>query len=199
LAVDFENKSLVKRLLNEGIDVNSTFWRNTTPLYISVFVSISMARLLLDQGANPNLGNDKGRSALHAAAVHSSRKMVELLLDRGADPSLKDKEGNTPFMFMVDTINNFEALEDDHQREYQSRIKRMPRYLSPRLRSYLKRDNLYTVIKSARYIPIMKLLIEHGALPNAQHCIWLYPARGIRRCIKTYPNCGIANLWTIQA
>jgi ankyrin repeat protein len=169
LAVDFGNKPLVKCLLNEGIDANSTFWRNTTPLYISVFVSTGMARLLLNRGANPNLGDDKGRSALHVAAVHSSLKMVELLLDEGADPNLKDKKGDTPFMFIVDTINNFEALEDDHQRRYLSRIKHMPRYLSPRLRSYFKRDNLYTVIKSARYIPIMKLLMKHGALPNAQN------------------------------
>lgn len=51
---------------------------------------------LLDEGINPNRGDDKGRTALHFAITKGFREIVQLLLDRGADVNQKDGIGNTP-------------------------------------------------------------------------------------------------------
>ncbi|XP_072167948.1 ankyrin repeat domain-containing protein 54-like [Diadema setosum] len=51
---------------------------------------------LLDEGINPNRGDDRGRTALHFAITKGFRDIVQLLLDRGADVNQKDGIGNTP-------------------------------------------------------------------------------------------------------
>jgi ankyrin repeat protein len=53
-------------------------------------------RALLEHGAPVNARQEKGWTALHAAAQHGDRAMVELLLKYGANPNAKNDEGHTP-------------------------------------------------------------------------------------------------------
>jgi ankyrin repeat protein len=50
--------------------------------------NVPIARELLKQGANPNLLNSKGRTALHSAVISANTDMVSLLLKSGADPDI---------------------------------------------------------------------------------------------------------------
>lgn len=52
-------------------------------------------RFLLESGAQPNLTDGAGNSALHVAALIGEPRFVLKLLKAGADPTLRDAEGQT--------------------------------------------------------------------------------------------------------
>ena len=52
--------------------------------------------LLLEAGADPNIGNDKCQYPLHFAAFQRHPSTVRLLLDHGANPFVLDRKGRTP-------------------------------------------------------------------------------------------------------
>jgi ankyrin repeat protein len=56
----------------------------------------SMARLLLDKGADVNAVNRAGSTPLHAAAWSGSVALTRLFLSRGADPKARAGDGRTP-------------------------------------------------------------------------------------------------------
>ena len=53
------------------------------------------AALLLERGADPNVQQRGGFTALHAAAQNGDDPLVALLLARGADPALAAEDGRT--------------------------------------------------------------------------------------------------------
>jgi ankyrin repeat protein len=52
--------------------------------------------LLLEHGAQPDLGDKDGRTPLSRAAEDGNERIVELLLENGAQPDLKNRHGQTP-------------------------------------------------------------------------------------------------------
>ena len=58
--------------------------------------NVQRVRELLDCGADVNVRNHKGQTALHCAAKAGFDQIVALLLDRGADVNAKDDKGATP-------------------------------------------------------------------------------------------------------
>jgi len=54
------------------------------------------AATLLSNGADPNLVEARGSTALHAASARGSRELVEMLVRRGARVDARDHEGRTP-------------------------------------------------------------------------------------------------------
>lgn len=57
---------------------------------------VAVAELLVRAGARVNDRCEKGRTALHVAAVWGKLDMVLYLLHHGADPTLTDEDGRTP-------------------------------------------------------------------------------------------------------
>ena len=63
-----------------------------TPLYQAVDMEkIDHIKLLLKNGANPNISNDDGLSPLHAAVSKQNISIVKVLLKYGANPNIKSK------------------------------------------------------------------------------------------------------------
>ena len=58
--------------------------------------NVDRVRDLLDRGADVNVRNHKGQTALHCAAKAGFTDVVALLLDRGADLNATDDDGRTP-------------------------------------------------------------------------------------------------------
>ena len=58
--------------------------------------NVQRVRDLLDRGADVNVGNYKGQTALHCAAKAGFAPIVALLLDHGAAVNAKDDKGQTP-------------------------------------------------------------------------------------------------------
>lgn len=49
---------------------------------------VSLVRLLLQHGADPNVLNDRGQSPLAGVVFKNERECVEALLEGGADPEI---------------------------------------------------------------------------------------------------------------
>ncbi len=96
----------LKAAVKEGADINE---KNepygTTPLMIACNWEghEDMIEALLSLGADPNLRDKQGNTALFAAASVSA-KAVKLLLDKGADPLAANELGTTAFTSCVTGI-----------------------------------------------------------------------------------------------
>ncbi|XP_050001876.1 ankyrin repeat, SAM and basic leucine zipper domain-containing protein 1 isoform X1 [Alexandromys fortis] len=96
--------SLVKELLDSGINVDSSFRYGWTPLmYASSVANVEMVRFLLDRGANASFDKDKLTILITACSARGSEehvlKCVELLLSRNADPNVACRRLMTPIMY----------------------------------------------------------------------------------------------------
>lgn len=60
---------------------------------------------LLRRGADPNLGDSKGRMPLHFATTKNNPQLLQVLLQHGADPNMRDANGNTPLHLAACTSN----------------------------------------------------------------------------------------------
>lgn len=92
---------LVKRLLSQGADVNSTdgFDGWSALHYAAALGRLGVAKTLIEAGANLNAQSKKGGwTPLHFAAARASCLDAAIaLLNAGADVTLIDAEGRTPF------------------------------------------------------------------------------------------------------
>ena len=75
--------------------------------------NIERVKELLDSGADINVRNYKGQSALHCASKAGFREVVQLLVERGADINATDKQGLTPLATALrSTIKDKIALRE---------------------------------------------------------------------------------------
>ena len=56
-------------------------------------------RLLIEKGADVNIGGENGYTPLHVAVRNDSLGMARLLIDLGAEVEAKDNNGHTPLYF----------------------------------------------------------------------------------------------------
>lgn len=63
-------------------------------------------RSLLAKGADPNIPDHGGRTAVHGAARIGALETMEALLRAGGDPNRRDEDGNTPLHFASDTFRS---------------------------------------------------------------------------------------------
>ena len=62
----------------------------------TISARLDTVRLLLDSGANPDIQDKGGWTALHFAAQEQSAEAIELLASHGATIDIADGHGNTP-------------------------------------------------------------------------------------------------------
>lgn len=111
-----DNYSEVHNILIKGIDINAHDEEGCTPIFMAVHKSsVELVSILLEAGANPDLGNMMyERTPLMVLTYDWNNKSVEicnLLLKYGANVNSIDKEGLTPLMYAI------LPLEDDKQKQ----------------------------------------------------------------------------------
>ncbi len=91
----------VEQLLDgKSVDINARFNEGSTALMIAAFNhNIDVVRVLLEAGADVNLQNDFGSTALMEAVLFDfegdTQVLLEVLLEAGANIYVKDEKGLT--------------------------------------------------------------------------------------------------------
>ncbi len=89
-AVRHGNYAAVKKMLENGADVNLVQHGEGTPLTMSIRSGeLKIAQLLMEKGANPNLGTESDGHPLWLAARKGDVALVQLLISKGADVNTK--------------------------------------------------------------------------------------------------------------
>lgn len=106
-------KSVVQMFLKRGgINVNKRDESGNTPLiYVCLKNARDLVKLLLDNGADANMGNQINRMPLHFAAETGNSEIIALLVNADADVNCTDNQGVTPLMLMAQNGKTDAALK----------------------------------------------------------------------------------------
>lgn len=102
LAVEQRNEDIVRLLLEHGRADPNRIARKLkhewTPLDLACrHGAVAMVRLLLENGADPNIQpRFTGQTSLHYAAYKGNEVALQLLLNKGARQTIRNKQGKTP-------------------------------------------------------------------------------------------------------
>ena len=91
--------ALVKRLLDEGADINAKDNGFTLLMKAATEGYLKTAKLLIDRKADVDARSNEGGTALISAAMVGYTQIVELLINAGADTKLKNNMGYTADMY----------------------------------------------------------------------------------------------------
>ncbi len=92
------NTRKVQILLDHGVNVNAVQHLGETALMVVAQINGNInhiGKLLLKYGADPNIQDINGRTALHKALTNNNSMLVRYLLEHGADPNIQDYNGRT--------------------------------------------------------------------------------------------------------
>ncbi|KAL7802928.1 hypothetical protein V8C43DRAFT_312380 [Trichoderma afarasin] len=102
LAAFFGLKEAMKVLLNV-FDVDLKAYYGLTPLMAAAMSGqISVAELLLAEGADIEAKDGGGRTALSLAVFRAGEAMIDLLITRGAKVNFHNGDGSTPLLTAID-------------------------------------------------------------------------------------------------
>lgn len=101
LACFFGREPVARWLIEHGAGIHATARNEAAvqPVHAAAAGadhSLSILRLLLEKGADPNARQSGGFVPLHTAAQNNDLAMADLLLAHGADPTLANDAGKTP-------------------------------------------------------------------------------------------------------
>ncbi|OMI17612.1 ankyrin repeat domain-containing protein [Leptospira weilii] len=170
-----ENNDLsgVRRYIEAGADVNSTFI-GPSPLYVAIDnVNVEIVRLLLEKGADTNEKNIfYGKSPLDLAIENENIEIVRLLLEKGADANAKScdvfrRRCNYLFFNVIKRYSHFPP-KNDRRLEI---IRLLLEKGGADVNATLAEDGtspLHYAVEVRHNIQIVKELVEHGANVNGR-------------------------------
>jgi ankyrin repeat protein len=113
LAVENEDTSLLKLLVEKEADLNIKNTKGMTPLHQAIQMMDfdgNLLSMLLDKGADPNIADNDGNTVLHLSLKAGIGNISVLtLIDKGADINMKNNEGKTP-LDVGDDIRDFSLI-----------------------------------------------------------------------------------------
>ena len=100
--------------LNPDVNVPTTVFKNTPLHTVLIHGQTEAVKVLLANGANPNVATRDGKTPLHHAADYSLLSSAKALLSAGADVNAVDKYGCTPLFGAVlnDDVRMVKVLVD---------------------------------------------------------------------------------------
>jgi ankyrin repeat protein len=143
---------------------------NESPLYQAVEENWDdVVAVLCEQGADATEQTGRSQNLTHKAAMFGSAKLLKTLLDHGADGTGRSVDGRSALYSAVWGLNIETArllLENGFDANYGGSIKVAAPAVFEVITTNRARSSLDTRIRyrtETRRIPIMKLLLEHGA------------------------------------
>ncbi len=149
--------------------------------------NLEVARILLDAGANVNLGDPDSTTPLVIAIINYHYDLAGLLLERGADPNIADKKGRTALYAAVDMhtvdVSTRPVPKINEQRNEVDVVKmilakggnpnaQLKSFLPPRGvldgADRVLTDGATPFFRAAKSgdVELMRILLEHGADPK---------------------------------
>lgn len=163
------DRDMLQLLLKSGTNT-AVKDRNGTTLLGSLTDSKTLTALVLSLGADVDVKNDLGNTALHIAVAKGQHDVVKILLAYRANPNARNDQGQTP---LFDAIHLQEKLTDPWWRDHlNSRTPRAPAVMA--LAGLPKKliGSKTAAPATAELKPtleIIKLLLTHGADVNAEN------------------------------
>jgi ankyrin repeat protein len=97
-AVEDDDRDRLRELLDRHPDLVEQRGTNGNDL-LGMADDVSLVRLLIERGADPNRGNDYGWTKLHSAGYSNRRELAQLMLVAGARTDLSARgDGGTPLV-----------------------------------------------------------------------------------------------------
>lgn len=105
-AIESSDKTRVKFLIDQGIDLNEADYKGRTPLYLvakegDVSQLITIISLLIEKGAQVNKAKNNGKTPLWIAIHNGQLETTILLIEKGADIHRAANSGINPFWAAV--------------------------------------------------------------------------------------------------
>ena len=99
LAAYYNNIEVANYLIDKVDNINGTS-DDGTPLMAAVVKGhLEIATALVEAGADPNLTDANGATALHYAVMFNNKKLATLLMEAGASAFIKNNVGQSPLDF----------------------------------------------------------------------------------------------------
>ena len=109
-AIRNADAQVVRKLLDNGADVNARDAEGNTPLILaSFYASPECVELLIEKGADVNAANKAGATALIRAAT--SYEKTRLLVAAGANVQVRTALGNTPLILAARRAGNSRTVQ----------------------------------------------------------------------------------------
>ncbi|KAH0542909.1 hypothetical protein FGG08_002769 [Glutinoglossum americanum] len=202
-SADWTQLPSVKRLLDQGADVNLHNAAGVTPFQMALEhlgsqIPPALITMFLQHGANVNLRNTAGVTPFQVALEHLGSRippaLITMFLQHGANVGLKDRKGILPFQLYLEKLRPFRYCHPFLKDETNAVARAFLVYgATPNITSrpeesllcYLLRDGDYL-----RYNPELVLLICEKANPNFRGRGGDYPLHEVIACsIKHGLNC----------
>lgn len=100
------NNEVAEYLAINVKNINQTSDNGTALAAVAVKGNTALAKILLENKADPNIADTMGITPLIYAIQFENKELVELLLKYKASKTVKDKEGKTPMDYAIFTNNN---------------------------------------------------------------------------------------------
>ena len=99
LAAYYNNLPVAKYLIDKVDNINGNSKDGTPLMAAAVKGHIEIAKALVEAGADPNLTDANGATALHYAVLFNNQELATLLMDANASAFMKNDSGQSPLDF----------------------------------------------------------------------------------------------------
>lgn len=171
-AVAHSNNAVVEFLLKQkNIDMNhqASGHALVTPLHKAAYQGHSdIVKLLIDQGANPNIRNIFGRTAVHDAVLSKSAETLAMILQSKPNLDIVDNDEQTPLFVAIST--GFDTAAE--------------MLLEAGANPNIAAKTIYPIHKAAYLAKkeILPALIHHGADVNVRNFLGKTPLHDAATC-----------------
>ena len=165
LAAGFGHIRCLRTLIEKAADISqinaATLGFGSTPLMVAVEKQqLGAVRFLLNQGADVNLKDDYGFTALHLAAVSSMYEVVICLVENGADVNAVNLRDVTPLMMACDDDSNMDVVRYLMRSGADMHLKDVDGFTAL----------LYAITSASDFaLDILRFLIQNGADINTRN------------------------------